>query len=148
MSFGISAAAWAAIAAGVAVAGTTYAVHSQNIAASRARKAQADSLAQQARDAAKAETDAQVSANEMLVADKRRRRTSSLGLGDLGGGTTALGGGDTALAAGAAVPSTSYYRSAGAAFGGTALGAGAPASFGVSSRGGGGGSKNAQQRTI
>lgn len=128
MSFGISGAAWAMIAA------TTASVYSS----SQQRKAihgQQDAIrAQQeedARKAAEAETSAQVAANANLAETKRRRRSSALALGDPTATADTLGGaGASALAAGGPTPAArvaSYYPGSSAAYSaGTALGAGSP----------------------
>lgn len=134
MSFGISAATWAMIGAGTAVAASAYSADKQR----KAVNAQGDAMrAQQdedARKAAEAETSAQVAANAKLAESKRRRRSSALALGDPTGGADTLGGaaGATALASGGPTPAArvaSYYPGTSAAYAaGTALGAGSASS--------------------
>lgn len=104
------------------------AVHSQQDALKASQEADA-------RQAAEAETAAQVAANAKLADSKQRRRASALGLGDTSGGDP-LGGAGTVLASGGPSPAARAAAGAGAAgsYGGTALGAGAPSSYGSAGR--------------
>jgi len=142
MSFGISAATWAMIGAGTAVAASAYSADQQRKAIHGQQDAMRAQQDEDARKAAEAETSAQVAANAKLAESKRRRRSSALALGDPSGTGDALGGvaGGTALASGgpaAAARVASYYPGTSAGYSaGTALGAGSP-SGGMGRAGGG-----------
>lgn len=134
MSFGISAASWAMIVAGAAVAASAYSADQQRKAIHGQQDAMRAQQEEDARKAAEAETSAQVAANAKLAESKRRRRSSALALGDPTASADTLGGaaGATALASGgpaAAARVASYYPGTSAAYAaGTALGAGSASS--------------------
>ena len=139
MAFGISAAAWAAIAVGTTAVATAYSADSQRKGMHQQQDAISASQAEDARKSAEAETGAQVAANAKLADAKRRRRGSALGAGDIGAET--LGGAPTVLANGGGA-GVAAGRSAiqPVSYSGSALGAGAPVSGGSPRVYGGGGS--------
>lgn len=101
MSFGISAAGWAAIAAGTVAATSAYSADQQRKAVHGQQDALRSAQAEEARASAKAEADAATATNSALADSKRRRRASSL-LATGGAGTTpTLGGAASVLSSGA-----------------------------------------------
>lgn len=94
MSFGISAAAWLAGAAVVTAGATVYSASEAAQARRTSRNALKAGREIDAFNTAKAESDAQNSANSKIADAKRRRRASSLLSSDaLGGSQTVLGSG-------------------------------------------------------
>lgn len=105
MSFGISAAAWGAIAAGTVAATSVYSMSEQKKAAFAQRTALQNAQAEDARKTAEAEAGALTAANAKTADAKRRRRSSSLlasgGPSSAASTTDTLGGAPTVLASGA-----------------------------------------------
>jgi uncharacterized protein HemX len=101
MSFGITAATWAAIGTAAVSAGAAYMGQQQQKKAGEAqKKALEDAAKKDALEAASAETNAAVAANQQLAATRKRRQQSalSLGAGDTLGATSVLGGGSRPVA--------------------------------------------------
>jgi type VI protein secretion system component VasK len=98
MSFGISAAAWLAGAAVVAAGATVYSASESAQARRTSRNSLKAGREIDQANTAKAESDAQNSANGKIADAKRRRRASSLLSSEtLGGPSTALGAGASAM---------------------------------------------------
>lgn len=120
---------WVAVAIAVVGAGTAAYSSDQSRKGLHAQQsALKDAQEADARQAAEAETSAQVAANAKLADTKRRRRSSSLlASGDTGGAET-LGGAPSVLANGGPSARASFASSTASPYGGSVLGSGSGSS--------------------